>query len=96
MFSWDDRKALKNVKKHSVLFEEAATVFSDPDALDWEDLEHGNGEQRWKRLGLTANGRVLLVVYTSRRWKNGVETIRIISARQASRKERKAYSGWRD
>jgi uncharacterized protein len=93
MFSWDARKALKNIKKHGVLFEEAATVFGDPDALDWEDLEHGNGERRWKRLGRAANGRVLMVVYTLRRLKNGVETIRIISARQASRKERKAYAG---
>lgn len=93
MFSWDARKALKNREKHGVLFEEAATVFADPDALDWEDLEHGDWERRWKRLGLAAGGRVLLVVYTLRRMKDGSETIRIISARQASSKERKAYAG---
>lgn len=93
MFSWDAGKALKNYQKHGVLFEEAATVFRDPDALDWEDLEHGDVERRCKRLGLAADGRVLLVVYTLRRLKNGAETIRIISARQASRKERKAYAG---
>jgi len=40
MFSWDARKALKNSAKHGVPFEEASTIFSDPDGLDWEDLEH--------------------------------------------------------
>ena len=92
MFSWDARKALKNYQKHDVPFEEASTVFGDPDALDWEDLEHPAEERRWKRLGLSTEGRVLLVVYTLRRFKNGIETIRIISARQASRRERQAYA----
>ncbi len=93
MFSWDAGKALQNYKKHGVLFEAAATVFADPEGLDWEDLEHGDAERRWKRLALAADGRILLVVYTSRRLPDGTETIRIISARQASRKEREAYAG---
>ena len=93
MFSWDARKALRNYEKHGVPFEEASTVFADPDALDWEDLEHADTERRWKRLGMSRQGRVLLVVYTLRRLKGGTETICIISARQASRKERKAYAG---
>ena len=93
MFSWDADKALKNFEKHGVPFEEAATVFSDPDGLDWEDLQHRQTERRWKRLGHSSQSRVLLVVYTLRRLGNGTETIRIISARQASRKERKAYAG---
>ncbi len=93
MFSWDARKALRNRKKHGVPFEEASTIFADPDGLDWEDLEHAYAEPRWKRLALSAEGRVLLVVYTLRRLRNGAETIRIISARQATRKERKAYAG---
>ena len=93
MFSWDARKAIKNRKKHGVPFEEAATIFADPNGLDWEDLEHAEMEPRWKRLALSAEGRVLLVAYAVRRSRNGVETIRIISARQASRKERKAYAG---
>ncbi len=92
MFSWDVRKALKNYEKHGIPFEEASTVFSDPDGLDWNDLEHADTEPRSKRLGLSAEGRILLVVYTLRRLNNGAETIRIISARQASRKERKAYA----
>jgi hypothetical protein len=93
MFSWDAGKAIRNRKKHGVPFEEAATIFADPNGLDWEDLEHADAEPRWKRLALSAEGRVLLVVYTLRRLINGIETIRIISARQASQKERKAYAG---
>lgn len=93
MFSWDVAKALKNYQKHGVPFEEASTVFADPEGLDWEDLEHANSERRWKRLGISTSGRVLLVVYTLRRVKNDTETIRIISARQASRREREAYAG---
>ena len=92
MFSWDAGKALKNYEKHGVPFEEASTVFGDPDGLDWEDLEHADRERRWRRLGLSTERRVLLVVYTLRRLENDAETIRIISARQASRKERKAYA----
>ena len=93
MFSWDTRKALTNYEKHGVPFEEAATIFSDPEGLDWEDFQHGETEHRRKRLGQSSQGRVLLVVYTLTRLANGTETIRIISARQASRKERKAYAG---
>jgi uncharacterized DUF497 family protein len=93
MFSWDTRKPLKNSTKHGVPFEEVSTIFSDPNGLNWEDLEHARAEPRWKRLGLSREARVLLVVYTLRRLKYGTETIRIISARQASRKERKAYAG---
>ncbi|MGO8816761.1 MAG: BrnT family toxin [Terriglobia bacterium] len=93
MFSWDAQKAAKNRKKHGIPFEEAATVFADPNGLDWEDLEHAETEPRWKRLALSTEGRVLLVVYTLRRISDGIETIRIISARHASQKERKAYAG---
>lgn len=93
MYSWDANKAIINFEKHGVAFEEAATVFADPDALVWEDLKHSATEQRWKRIGESITGRILLVVYTTRRYRNGKETIRLISARQASRKERKAYAG---
>jgi hypothetical protein len=93
MFSWDARKATRSLKKHGVPFEEAATIFADPNGLDWEDLEHAETEPRWKRLALSVEGRVLLVVYTLRRLRNGIETIRFISARQASQRERKAYAG---
>lgn len=92
MFAWDAAKALGNIRKHGVSFEEAATVFSDPEALDWDDFEHSTSELRSVRLGFSAAGRILFVVYTIRRLNHGKETIRIISARQATRKERQAYA----
>jgi uncharacterized DUF497 family protein len=93
VFSWDARKARSNLKKHGVSLEEAATVFSDPEALDWDDPEHSESELRSKRLGASVTGRILIVSYTLRRLKDGKEIIRIISSRQATRKERQAYSG---
>jgi len=93
MFSWDAGKALRNFQKHGVPFEEAATVFGDANALEWEDMEQEGTERRWKRVGFSTQGRVLMVVYTLRRLKNNVETIRIISARQANHKERTSYAG---
>jgi uncharacterized DUF497 family protein len=86
-------KAIANFEKHRVSFEEAATIFADTEGLDWQDLTHSNQEIRYKRIGLSIERNVLLVVYTVRRSRDGKETIRIISARSASRKERQAYSG---
>ena len=91
MFEWDTRKTAANRTKHGVSFEEAATVFADPDALDGPDLRHSERESRSLRLGRAATGRVLMVAYTMRRRDDG-ENIRIISARQASRVERAAYA----
>ena len=91
MFEWDARKAAANGTKHGVSFEEAATVFGDPDALDGPDLYHFEEESRFLRLGRAVTGRVLIVAYTMRRGVDG-ESIRIISARRASRKERAAYA----
>jgi uncharacterized DUF497 family protein len=92
MFLWDAQKATTNLEKHGISFEEAALVFGDPEALDWDDPTHSNTEQRFKRLGTVGKGRVVLVVYTLRETKNGKEKVRIISARQANRKERHAYA----
>jgi hypothetical protein len=90
--TWDPPKAILNRDKHGVSFEEAATVFLDANALDWDDEGHSRMEERRKRIGKSAQQRIVLVVYTTRRTNDGQETIRIISARQASRKEREAYS----
>ncbi|MGE3276623.1 MAG: BrnT family toxin [Vicinamibacterales bacterium] len=90
MFEWDPRKDAINVQKHGVSFDEAATVFVDPDALDGPDLKHSAREPRSLRLGQSLEGRVLIVAYTVRGSGNG-ETVRIISARRASRAERAAY-----
>ena len=92
LFSWDATKAIANYEKHGVPFEEAATIFEDINALDWEDPAHSHLELRFKRVGASVSGRVLLVVYTKRKRKHEKETVRIISARQASRKERQAYA----
>ena len=91
MFDWDARKAAANLTKHGVSFEEASTVFADPNALDGADLGHSVQEARFLRLGRSALEHVLMVAYTLRR-SGDVEQIRIISARLASRKERAAYN----
>ena len=90
MFEWDARKAAANAAKHGVTFDDAVTVFVDANALDGPDLAHSEAEPRYLRLGTAADGRVLMVAYTIRRRAN-VETIRLISARRASRRERAAY-----
>ena len=91
VFEWDARKAAANVRKHGVSFGEAVTVFADPEALDGPDLKHSEQEKRFLRLGRSLTGRVLIVAYTIR-GAGDDEKIRIISARQASRKERAAYA----
>ena len=85
-FEWDSNKATINQQKHRVSFEEAATVFSDPLAVIFDDEEHSIEEIREVIIGHSANNRLLLVSFTER-----VEAIRIISARQATRIERKDY-----
>jgi uncharacterized protein len=90
VFEWDTSKAVSNLRKHGISFDEAMTVFADPDALDGPDLTHSAIEARFVRLGLSSAGRVLMLAYTVRRSGDG-EAIRIISARRASRKERAAY-----
>ena len=91
MFEWDARKAEANAAKHGVSFDEAVSVFLDPDALDGPDVQRSSAESRFLRLGRSANGRVLMVAYTFRR-SGDAEAIRIISARRASRRERAAHS----
>ena len=83
---WDPVKARKNLRKHGVGFGEAATVFADPLEVTIPDPEHSEGEARFLSVGLSANARLLVVAYTER---DG--TIRIIHARVAAPKERRAY-----
>lgn len=91
VFEWDPRKAEANAAKHGISFDDAVTVFLDPEALDGPDLQHSSAESRFLRLGRSARGHVLMVAYTFRRSGDG-EAIRIISARRASRREREAYT----
>jgi uncharacterized DUF497 family protein len=84
-FVWDPRKATANVRKHSVTFEEAATVFDDEFALVQPDLTHAD---RLLLLGTSARARLLFVVYVE---VEAGDVFRIISARKATPHERKAY-----
>ncbi len=85
-FEWDPRKAADNLAKHGVSFVEAATVFGDPRSLTIPDPEHSAVEKRFTILGRSHTGRLLVVVHTARG-----DNLRVISARPASRKERKTY-----
>lgn len=88
-FEWDSDKADINFRKHGLLFEEAALVFDDPFHLSEQDrFEHG--EHRWQTIGAIHGCIIVLVAHTVRCEKD-TEIIRIISARKASRKERKYY-----
>jgi uncharacterized DUF497 family protein len=93
VFEWDSAKAKSNQLKHGVSFGDACSVFLDPDALDGEDLANSTKEPRFLRLGTSITGSVLIVAYTMRSNEDGETKIRIISARKASRKERKGYTG---
>ncbi|MBN1795309.1 MAG: BrnT family toxin [Sedimentisphaerales bacterium] len=89
-FSWDARKASQNLKKHKVSFDEAATVFYDEKAIQYFDPDHSKAEDRFLLLGLSWRLRVLVVCYCIK--KSDYE-IRIISARKATKKETKVYTG---
>ncbi|MBF0443391.1 MAG: BrnT family toxin [Oligoflexales bacterium] len=87
---WDPVKAAKNFKKHRVSFELATTVFDDPFALSIPD-QYLHAEERWITLGVTINQTMIVVVHTEICIFQGMETIRIISARKATSKERRWY-----
>ena len=87
-FDWDANKAVQNVKKHKVSFEEASTVFFDENAIEFFDPEHSKSEDRFLMLGLSGRLRIIVVSYCVR--SKGSE-IRIISARTATKKEVKVY-----
>ena len=85
-FEWDAHKARANLAKHGVSFEEAATVFADPLSLNIPDPAHSQAEDRFITLGESHRRKLLVVVHTERG-----DNLRVISARRASRRERKAY-----
>jgi uncharacterized DUF497 family protein len=85
-FEWDPEKAARNLDKHGVAFPEAATVFDDPLAVTYFDPDHSEDEDRLITFGHSTEGRLLVVSHTDRD-----DRTRIISARQATRKERKQY-----
>lgn len=89
-FEWDPDKAESNLAKHGVSFELATRVFDDPFAMTRQDRIEG-GEYRWQTLGLVEGRLFLLVAHLIRDEAGGTEVIRIISARRATRAERKQY-----
>jgi hypothetical protein len=84
--TWDRRKASANLKKHKVSFEEASTVLADPLAITGADPDHSIDEVRWITFGLSSRRRLLAVSHTEED-----DMIRIISARAATRPERRLY-----
>ncbi|HUY13141.1 MAG TPA: BrnT family toxin [Terriglobia bacterium] len=86
VFRWDPEKARSNLRKHGVSFEEAASVFRDILSVTVSDPLHSTEESRFVTLGRSERGRTLVVVHTE-----FGDAIRIISARLATRRERKDY-----
>jgi uncharacterized protein len=85
-FEWDPKKAEANLSRHGVSFAEAVTAFGDPLSMNMPDPDHSEGEQRFIVLGISDRYRLLIVSYTERPPRT-----RIISARLATRHERKQY-----
>jgi len=85
-FEWDAAKAASNLSKHGVTYEEATTVFADPLEMTMADAVHSENESRFVSLGLSQQGRIVVVAYTEQ-----VQRVRIISAREATPKERRQY-----
>ena len=90
-FEWDPEKAAANLRKHGVSFEEATTVFGDLLAMNMSDPDHSLNEERFVLLGMSHLMRLLVVAYGER----GIRT-RLISAREATRKERRQYEEGKD
>jgi uncharacterized DUF497 family protein len=85
-FEWDDNKAHENLKRHGVSFEESSTIFGDPLSLTIDDPLHSIEEDRFVTIGLSHLGRIVVVVHA----ESG-DNIRIITARLATPRERRAY-----
>jgi uncharacterized DUF497 family protein len=86
-FEWDPAKARSNLRKHRVPFESAAEIFGDPLAVTIPDSPHSNVEERWVTIGTDWNHRLLVVIHTFRSVSSSESSIRIISARKATRRE---------
>jgi len=86
IFEWDFKKAKTNTEIHGVSFEEASTAFRDPLSLTKDDPLHSRDEERLVLIGMSYNNHLLVIVHTERG-----DNIRIISARKATKKERKYY-----
>jgi len=88
-FEWDEGKSSANKKKYGVSFEESQPVFFDEDAIEYDDPEHSDEEDRFILVGRSYQLRILVVCHCFRRSSS---VIRIISARKATRRERRAHT----
>ena len=89
--AWDPAKAKLNRAKHGVSFAQAATVLTDPLALTIFDAAHSRDEERWFTLGMPSDGALLAVTHTFQIVRPDSALVRIISAREATRRERRQY-----
>jgi len=87
-FTWDPKKANHNLKKHKVSFEEAVTVFYDPLAQTAHDPDHSDDEERFIIIGHGHKDNLLFIIHI---YKEDTETIRIISARKATKREQNDF-----
>ena len=90
-FTWDPAKAASNLSKHGVSFGQAATVLLDALALTVFDAEHSEFEERWFTLGFSSERKLLAVSHTYTATGSDTARVRIISAREATRSERRQY-----
>jgi uncharacterized DUF497 family protein len=90
-FEWDREKAKTNEVKHGVSFEEAASIFLDPNAVSIFDTSHSQAEDRWLTLGISNLGRILVLCHTFDDETKDRVSIRIISSRKAGQREIKQY-----
>ena len=90
-FEWDTAKALANAAKHGVTFDQAAGVFLDALALTVFDSAHSQSEERWFTLGIDARGTLLAVAHTYQITGPASARVRIISTREATKRERRFY-----
>ena len=88
LFEWDLEKAMRNLKKHGISFDEAATVFYDSLSATFDDPDHSEGERRLITVGISSQNRLLVVAHTERG-----NAVRIINARPATAHERKRHEG---
>ena len=86
VFEWDDKKAETNLRKHNISFEEASTVFGDDLSITIEDPLHSQNENRYILIGQSIHSRTLVVIHLEK-----TDAIRIISARRATKKEKRFY-----
>lgn len=85
-FEWNPEKAVSNLRKHNVSFQEATTIFDDSLSVTFPDPDHSIGENRYVIIGMSRSGQLLVVSHTDRENRT-----RIISARKATRQERRFY-----